>query len=197
MRSERGQRDTPRRRDLIEIATELISEIGYEQTTVRLIADRMGIKSGSLYSHISSKEDVLYKIILDVADDFLERADRATEGVHDPEERLRARCRSHLEMIRDRRPAVRVYFDEWRKLGDANQAEVIRLRERYEDGFRLAIADGVESKAFDADPQLGARVLLSTLNWAPSWYVADGKLSPREVADQLLEVILHGLYTRG
>src|SRR5919198_564101 len=74
-RARRGPR--PKRyRDLIDIATDLFSQLGYEGTSVRKIADRMGVKSASLYSHIDSKEKVLREIVLDVADEFLDTGRR-------------------------------------------------------------------------------------------------------------------------
>src|SRR5919108_745303 len=49
-------RERARYQDLLAIATDLFASRGYERTTVRELADAMGIESGSLYSHISSKE---------------------------------------------------------------------------------------------------------------------------------------------
>ncbi|WP_187296214.1 TetR/AcrR family transcriptional regulator [Tepidibacter mesophilus] len=44
---------------------ELISQRGYSETTLSLIAKRVGIKKPSIYSHFQSKEDIFFSILED------------------------------------------------------------------------------------------------------------------------------------
>ncbi|WFD10833.1 TetR/AcrR family transcriptional regulator [Tepidibacter hydrothermalis] len=48
-----------------EASLELIAERGYCQTTLSLIAERVGIKKPSIYSHFQSKEDIFFSILED------------------------------------------------------------------------------------------------------------------------------------
>lgn len=183
--------------DLVDIATRLFSELGYERTTVRNIADEMGIKSGSLYSHIRSKEDVLRLIVLDCAEAVLVGVRAVITDSQTPTERLRAMCRAHLGMIQARRDEVTIYFDEWRKLDEATQAQVVALRDEYENLLAEAIRDGVDRGAFGpVDARRAALLLVSALNWAYKWYDPAGPLRPEEVADSYVDIILNGLLPR-
>src|SRR3978361_1185148 len=59
----------PSRRDeLLGIAAELFAEHGFNNTTVRDIADGAGILSGSLYHHFDSKESMVDEILRDFLD---------------------------------------------------------------------------------------------------------------------------------
>jgi AcrR family transcriptional regulator len=189
----------PRRyRDLINIATELFSELGYEGTSVRKIADRMGIKSASLYSHIESKEKVLREIVLDVAEEFLTNGRRIVKNVEEPEARLRQLCRAHLGVMNRRHQAVVVYFHQWRKLDPQDQYEIVRLRHEYEDMFRTAIVEGTKAGVFDVDdPHVAMLVVLGTLNWTYEWYSPSGPLSVEQLSDGLLRVVMGGLRRTG
>lgn len=192
-----GSRERARYQDLLAIATDLFARRGYERTTVREIADAMGIESGSLYSHISSKEDLLREIIVDNAGAYFHGALAALAGGGDAEERLRALCRAHMRVMTEERSACLVYFKEWRKLPEPVRAQIADLRTRYEETFEDVIRAGAEEGAFGpVDPRWGALVVLSTLNWTFEWYSPEGPLSADEVAEQLAGVVLAGLRPR-
>ncbi|MCE7796319.1 TetR/AcrR family transcriptional regulator [Sphingobium sufflavum] len=60
-RRQRGEGD--RRAQIAMAAAELFAEYGYETTTVRQIADRVGMLAGSLYNHFATKEDMLHAVM--------------------------------------------------------------------------------------------------------------------------------------
>lgn len=80
--------DTKRRAQAI--ALELFSRNGYDGTSMRLIAEELGVTKAALYYHFAGKEDIVRGII----DDFLASADRLVEWTRtdprpDPEQVLR------------------------------------------------------------------------------------------------------------
>jgi len=48
---------------LIEVATRVFFEKGYDAASLQDIADRLGMLKGSLYYYIQSKEDLLFEVI--------------------------------------------------------------------------------------------------------------------------------------
>jgi TetR/AcrR family transcriptional regulator, cholesterol catabolism regulator len=60
-----------RKQQVYEVAERLFSERGYQATTIREIARELQIEGGSLYSHISSKQALLYEIVLRGSEQFL------------------------------------------------------------------------------------------------------------------------------
>lgn len=61
-RHERG-RDTRSR--LCELALQLFAEQGYEKTSLREIAERLGVTKAALYYHFKSKEDIVRSLVED------------------------------------------------------------------------------------------------------------------------------------
>ena len=57
--------------ELIEVATEVFYEKGYDGASLQDIADRLGMPKGSLYYYIQSKEDLLFDVISSVHKDGL------------------------------------------------------------------------------------------------------------------------------
>ncbi|GAA1250693.1 TetR family transcriptional regulator [Kitasatospora nipponensis] len=48
---------------IIEVALELFSEQGYEKTSLREIADRLGVTKAALYYHFKTKDDIVHGIV--------------------------------------------------------------------------------------------------------------------------------------
>jgi AcrR family transcriptional regulator len=59
------------REQICAIAMELFNEQGYDKTSLREIADRLGVTKAALYYHFRSKEE----IILAIVDDYLAEVD--------------------------------------------------------------------------------------------------------------------------
>ena len=57
----------PRTKDEIHKAgRELIFRHGYEAVSLRQLAQAVGLQQGSLYNHISSKQDLLFLLMKDI-----------------------------------------------------------------------------------------------------------------------------------
>ncbi len=65
-------------------ALELFAARGYEQTSLREIAERVGLTKASLYYHFPSKQDLLLAIIRPLVDDWALAADYAETLPHTP-----------------------------------------------------------------------------------------------------------------
>jgi TetR/AcrR family transcriptional regulator, cholesterol catabolism regulator len=53
------------REKVVTAARDLFNEIGYDETTIRSIADRAGVSVGSVFTTFSSKADVLSQVMAD------------------------------------------------------------------------------------------------------------------------------------
>src|SRR5260370_13121770 len=58
--------------EIRQVALDLFYKRGFQATTLRHIASRVGIQVGSLYNHITSKGDLLFDIMETVMLDLLE-----------------------------------------------------------------------------------------------------------------------------
>ncbi|MER5862299.1 helix-turn-helix domain-containing protein [Kitasatospora sp. NPDC002040] len=58
---------TDTRARIIEVALELFAEQGYEKTSLREIADRLGVTKAALYYHFKTKDDIVHGIVESMA----------------------------------------------------------------------------------------------------------------------------------
>ena len=186
---------SPRRTELVAVAARLFSERGYHGTSMQDLGTALGILRGSLYAHIGSKEELLFDVVSQGADRFLDRgrAARATEGTWS--DRLRALLVGHVETAAQHLEASTVFLNEWRYLSPELREIVQAKRDEYEAMVREIIEQGVESGEFraDADVRFAATLVLSAGNWTYTWYRPGGDLTPTEVGERFAELVTKGL----
>ncbi len=183
--------ETTRRREIEDVASELFREHGYSGTSVRDIARALDIQGASLYSHVASKQDVLWSIVDGTATQFETAAEEALADVDadDPLAGLRALVRAHVGVVLEDVGRASVFVHEWRSLGPERRARTLERRDAYEGRFRVLIEAGIVSGAVaPIDPTVAAAYLLTALNGLVAWYRPDGRLEPDAVADAYVEL---------
>lgn len=71
------------------------------------------------------------------------------------------------------------------------------MRNNYENKFIQILIDGYKEGVFKKmDAKFTVLALLSSINWMPSWYKPEGKLTPEEIAENVTDVFINGLKIR-
>jgi TetR/AcrR family transcriptional regulator, cholesterol catabolism regulator len=185
-----------RRRQIEDVASELFHDQGYAATGVRDIARALDIQGASLYSHVTSKEAVLWAIVERTARTFENAADRALDTTRGwtPSGRLRALVLAHIEVVTSSPKAATVFDREWRHLDRPRRDEMRMRRDAYAARFRELIEVGIARGEFaPVDPSIAAAFLLTALNAVPTWYQPGGPCSSREIADACADLSLRSL----
>src|SRR5215216_3911556 len=187
--------DLPTRKDQIyAVAERLFSERGYHATTMREIARELEIEGGSLYSHISGKQELLYAIVLRGSEQFLQAAHDVLAAAGSARARLRELMRRHLAIMAASTPRAIVYFHEWHHLEPDYQAAIRARRDEYEAYVRQIIRDGVAAGEFAPhDERLIGLSVLALLNWTYQWYTPGGTWNADQLADQFFDLLMRGL----
>ncbi|MFZ5818175.1 MAG: TetR/AcrR family transcriptional regulator [Bacillota bacterium] len=183
-----------RRDEVLEAAVKLFSRKGYNGTTVREIAEEVGMQSGSLYAHYSSKEDLLFELVMQAADQFMAAIAPIAGGAGPAAERLRQAMAAHIRVVAASPEAATVFLHEWRALSPVRRELVSDRRREYERELGRIIRQGVESGEFRPVDETFVRLLvLSAVNWVYQWYRPGGPLGPDEVAGRFCEILLKGI----
>jgi len=185
-----------RRREIDAVAGELFHAQGYAATSVRDIARALDMQGASLYSHVTSKEDLLWSIVDRAATAFEAAADaaHAESASGDAVDRLAAFVEGHVEVVTADPERASVFVTEWRHLSEPRREQIARRRDDYEGRLRALIVDGIALGGFrSTDPVLAAAFLLTALNGIASWYRPDGRLTADRIADHFVDLALRSL----
>src|SRR3954452_8205859 len=160
----------------------LIFEHGYAAMSLRDLAAEVGIQVGSLYNHISSKQELLFDLVQDHVDELLRQLDGALEGRTAPEEKLRAFVAFHVTYHMSRKREVFIANSELRSLEPKNYQAIVALRGAYEQRLAGILAEGVSEGAFEViDVQVATFAILALLTGLTAWYRPGGRLSKEAI----------------
>lgn len=186
-----------RREQILNTACRLFSQKGYHGTTIRDISEACGILSGSLYAHIRTKEDLLYEITNRGAESFLNSLRPIVEKDISATEKLRQAVIAHIKVVEENLEAATVYFHEWKGLSRERLCEIQAKRDQYENMWANIVSRGIQEGEFrQVDEKFVRLLLLSVGNWIYQWYRPEGGLSPEEIADRFMDLLLAGLAKR-
>ncbi|RTL38719.1 MAG: TetR/AcrR family transcriptional regulator [Rhodocyclaceae bacterium] len=176
---------------IINAAAELFSTAGYDRTSIRDIASRVGLLPGSIYHHFPSKEELYIAVHREGFRRVLKRAKAAGQGITDPWERLRRACEVHVHGMTDGSPVDRITGTNLALIGNESlQARIQPFRDEYELVFRELI-DALPLRP-GVDPSLLRLTLLGSMNWVYLWY-RPGQRTPAQIASAMLDMIRDGV----
>lgn len=184
-----------RKRDILAVSARLLARWGLAGCTVRLIADEVGIRSGSLYHHFDSKEAIVEEIVSAYLDLLVRRYADVTQGEPDGRERIHRLVLASLEVSHEHPHAAEIY---------QGSRDHFVAGERFEDTRRLAaeiqrewfhaIDVGVAQGVFrtDVNPRTFHRFLRDAVFLSARWFVPTEQYGIADLATDTTGVFLDG-----
>src|SRR5476649_2872519 len=105
-----------RKEQVIRKAAELFREKGYAASSMRDLAQKLGIEAASLYSHIKSKEEILRNLCFDMASEFRKSLDDVEKQTIPASEKLKNGIIGHIQVMARDLTASAVFMNEHRHL---------------------------------------------------------------------------------
>lgn len=171
--------------DMKRAATRLIALHGFEGMNLRLLAEEIGLKAGSLYNHIESKESLLHELLSDTMAELMAGLDAALAGADGPVDALGRFVTFHIEFHAVRRDEVFIGNAELRSLNPAHRSEIVAMRARYEKRLAAILRDGQTAGLFSpGDIRVASYALIAMLSGVCHWYRANGRLSVAQLVRQ-------------
>ncbi|WP_250657062.1 TetR/AcrR family transcriptional regulator [Alkalimarinus coralli] len=178
--------DSARGRLLVK-AAHLFKMKGYERTTVRDLANEVGIQSGSIFHHFKTKEEILKAVMEEAIRYNTERMKRALANASTTKEKLLELIKCELTSITGfTGEAMTVLVYEWRSLSEESQKHILSLRDIYEALWLGVLNQAKEEGLITGDTFILRRFLTGALSWTTTWFDEKGGMSLDELAEQAL-----------
>jgi AcrR family transcriptional regulator len=191
------------RQEILRTAARLFQQRGYDATSMNDVAAALKLSKGGLYHHFQSKDEILFEIMNHALDITQQRVLNPVRGMADPEERLRALIRLHIEVVlspRDREITVMLHENHplppaLRRRINGRKKEYIRFLENLMAEVQRNARERSQNKAHGkVSPRAAAFALLGMINWIYQWYKPEGELQAQNLIPQFTEIILGGIF---
>ena len=178
--------DSARGRLLVK-AAHLFKKKGYERTTVRDLANEVGIQSGSIFHHFKTKEEILKAVMEEAIRYNTARMIRALKKSDSTKEKLLELIKCELTSITGfTGEAMTVLVYEWRSLTEESQAHILSLRDIYEKLWIDVLNEAKDEGLVSGDTFILRRFLTGALSWTTTWFDEHGGMTLDELAEQAL-----------
>lgn len=179
---------------IFQEAATLFREKGYSAASMRDLAERVGLKPSSFYSHIKSKEEILQKICFDSAQKFTAGMEKVQAEDRTNIDKLQSLIKLHIQIAQEDPTSVTVFNDEWRHLSEPHLTKFLELRREYEYGFLSIIKAGITNGELkQADPVIVLYTLINSLRWLHFDNKAIKEVAPETIEKNLIQILLNGL----
>jgi AcrR family transcriptional regulator len=180
-----------KRARILEEASMLFFDRGYEAATLEILADRLSVTKPFLYTYFRNKGDILSAICEVGVQESLDALDRVSEQGADSVDRLRIALAEVAGIIIDRHEYIVVYQREMKNLDRADEQRIIRLRHE----FDLRVARLVEACQRDGFVTLEDATTMSVwmgglLSWITNCYRPGSRRSRETVIEQVVHACM-------
>ena len=179
-------------RRLEEAALTLFGDRGYNGVSIRELAEATGITTSSIYAHVKSKEDILFRLALI---GHAEHHDQLREALltSPPDARLQvtALVRAHVRMHATYPLLAQVANNELRALSPAARDKVLAVRGQSERFVLDVVARGVATEIFEVqEPWLAVAAIGGMGIRVAEWYSPNSGFTIDQVADNYADFAL-------
>lgn len=183
------------RKRILTAGTALFVRNGYHGTSMQELSEATGLGRGGLYHHIGSKEELLFKISLSLLIPVTDAASAVAQLDEEPEVKLRTIGRNLLIEHMEHGDAWSVALRETRALTPEHRKEIIAARDKYEAIWVAVLNEGTNLGIWKKVDGTEVRGMLGMFNAAAKWMHPDGELTPSEIADRFIDLLLGGMKT--
>ncbi|MDX1732957.1 MAG: TetR/AcrR family transcriptional regulator [Halioglobus sp.] len=206
-RSDRGAPSSPfnrtaqhdaKRAAILSQAARLFNSKGSRATTLKDIAESLGLTKTSLYYYVKTKEELIYQCYMATLDHHHQRLDEIEHSHAQPVARATAFFRQH--------------FDDWRAAREGHaphnavlleiaalkgphreevEARYVELFKRLRDNLREGIEQG---SLRPCDPTSTTLAILGSLDWTFSWLNTIPAERLEQAVDAAQDLVANGLY---
>jgi TetR/AcrR family fatty acid metabolism transcriptional regulator len=193
------RRSGDKREAILRAATSVFARNGYFNSKVADIARAAGVADGTVYLYFKSKEEILHTVFERNTSEAIAEGREELAKIQDPRDKLRRIARHHLERLGADRDLAVVFQVELRSsmkfmeaFSATGLAEYLRLiRETFEEGQRAGVFRA------ELNAKVVAKILFGALDeMATNWILSRRRYKLAPMADQVLDIFLHGVSAR-
>jgi AcrR family transcriptional regulator len=183
---------------ILEKAASMFRQKGFAATSMRDLAETVGIEAASLYNHIRSKNEILEAICFDVANRFNANMTEIEAGQQSSIVKIETLLRFHIRQMIEKYEEVYVSDREWKHLEEPYLSNFQNQRSTYRKKFASIIETGIQKNEIrKIDAPTAVLIMLHAVSGIESWHRSKAKINADELEDNMVMIMIDGLRKHG
>jgi AcrR family transcriptional regulator len=181
--------------EVLDRAVSLFAERGFAGTSLKDVADAVGLSRPAIYYYFPSKEALLEELVTGVTvsaarifDELEKRTDLTAL------ERIREAARSLVLWVTERRLHFKMIDRSENELPPAIRSRHLDAKRRVLNGMMRFVEQAIEAgEARSLDGRVTAFAIIGMCNWTAWWFIPGGGLTATEVADRMADMAVQAV----
>ncbi len=191
----KAQRKKASKKDFIILrASAMFREKGFPATSMRDLAEAVGIEAASLYNHIQSKSEILQEVVFRIANDCNVHLESLEGNNMNSTQKIESLIRFHVQMMLNRFDDYTVMINEWIHLSEPYLTNFTTQRRSYVQKMEAIIEEGIRNKEMKPVlPYVAMLTILSSVRGLEFWHRSGKKITPGTLEDNMVTHLISGL----
>jgi AcrR family transcriptional regulator len=181
---------------VLKAAAHCFNRKGYSGTSLKDVANMLGLTDPALYYYVKNKEELVYLCYVRAADVGREAMHRAVAEGGTGLEQARRYLRYHIEIMVGERGPIAI-MSEIPSLKPEHRDEVLELSRQHSKNFEDILEAGIADGSIEAcDVRMTGNAIMGSINWIPKWFHG-GEAAADNVIAGFPDVLTRGLVVGG
>lgn len=177
---------------VLKAAAHCFNQKGYSGTSLKDVANMLGLTDPALYYYVRNKEELVYLCYVRAADVGREAIERAIAEGGSGLEQVHRYLRYHIEIMVGERGPIAI-MSEIPSLKPEHRDEVLGLSRQHSLNFEKILECGIaDGSVADCDVRMTGNAIMGSINWIPKWFHGDPELAQR-TATEFPAILCRGL----
>jgi len=175
-------------------ASALFRKKGFPATSMRDIAEAIGVEASSLYNHIESKSEILEYVCFRIGRLFINHLKEVEFNKQNNLSKIESILRFHISMMIEEYESVYIAEHEWRHLPEPFLNDFKNQRRNYRSRLAAILQKGIDAKEIDAvNPYVAVLTILSAISGIEGWQKSGKKIDARLLEENMIKILIGGL----
>ncbi|MBA2250075.1 MAG: TetR/AcrR family transcriptional regulator [Chitinophagaceae bacterium] len=175
-------------------ASRLFKEKGFSATSMRDLAEAIGVEAPSLYNHFGSKNEILQEICFRIANLFNTHLNEVEMHIQPDLAKIETIIRFHINMMLNEYESVYVSDHEWKHLPEPYLSNFKNQRRGYRARLAEIIMAGIKNKELKkVDPYVAVLTILSAIGGIEIWRLSKKNTDAKLLEQNMVAILIHGL----
>lgn len=179
---------------ILKKAATLFKSKSYSASSMRELADVVGVEAPSLYNHIGSKSELLQDICFRTGTQFTEQIEHIRNSDKSMVGKIEAVIRFHIEIMAEHFDEVYVANHEWKHLNEPYLTDFLNIRRNYEKSLMGFIEEAIARQEIKAvNPYVTVLTILSAVRGLEFWQRNKKNVSLQVLENDMVNQLLNGI----
>lgn len=175
-------------------ASALFIEKGFPATSMRDIAEAIGVEAPSLYNYIESKNEILQDICLRIAKQFMNHLKEVENSKTTSLKKIELIIRFHIFMMVHEFHHIYIADHEWIHLRGPLLSDFKSQRRNYRSRLSAILRKGIDRKEIGKlNTDVAVHTILAAINGIEGWHRSGKKVDAKELEESMVKFLIAGL----